>query len=178
MSGELLAARPTGLTLYAVVFDGSGRAWNTATSAFESIDTANWTDYDIPLAEQGGSGVYVGDFPAGVAAGTYRVVAYRQLGGSPASTDVPELAGTVSWDGQQEITPTNAGDGWDVETGINLRQALAVILAGAAGQTDGFQGAAPATGARFLAPDGSTPRITANTDANGNRTSVTLSPPS
>ena len=178
MAGELLTNYETGKTVYVVVLDGSGRAWNTSTSAFETIDTANWANYAVALTEQQTSGVYVGDFPSGIAtSGRYRAIAYEQLGGAPASGDLAVAGGVLDWNGALEVHLANAGDGFDVEAGINLRQAVAIVLAAVAGKTNGFLGAKAATGATFLAPDGSSTRITADTDEAGNRLQISLSPP-
>jgi hypothetical protein len=60
-----------------------------------------------------------------------------------------------------------------IETGINARQALSLILAAVGGNLSGA-----ATGVVVVKGGGvSATRITATTDLNGNRTSVTLSPP-
>ncbi len=101
MAGEIeLAYGTTGRTLYAVVRSTTGTVWNTAGSAFEAFNAANWADYDVALAEQGASGYYVGDFPAGiVTAGVYNVEARDRAGGSPAVTDPPAGAGSLEWTG-------------------------------------------------------------------------------
>lgn len=92
MAGELQAQHVTGATLYAVLVDASGGVWNGA--AFDSTPTSGeWTGYDIALAEQGGSGYFVGNLPA-VAVGRYSYRVHKQLGGSPASTD------PVIWTGE------------------------------------------------------------------------------
>ena len=62
--------------------------------------------------------------------------------------------------------------------GLTWWEMLAVVLAAVAGKTSGFQGIAAASGAMFFGPDGSSVRITADTDTKGNRTVITLSPPS
>jgi hypothetical protein len=65
-------------------------------------------------------------------------------------------------------------DAITVETGINARQALSPILGAAAGVLSGA-----GTGTIIIKGGGvSTTRITASTDASGNRTGVTLSLPS
>ena len=57
-----------------------------------------------------------------------------------------------------------------VETGITLRQAMRVILASGAGKTSGNENNNP----KFRDPADTKNRITANTDADGNRTAITL----
>jgi hypothetical protein len=64
-------------------------------------------------------------------------------------------------------------DGVVVEPGLNARQALALVLAGAAGALDG-------AGTAFVtihAAGGGTTRILAAADALGNRSNVQLTPP-
>lgn len=102
-------------------------------------------------------------------------------------TDGLNFTGTdvkATLDGE-EVTPTAASktgyklasDGLDsvvIETGLNARQALSVIAASAAGVLDGA-----ATEEITMAAAGvpATNRITATVDENGNRSAVTLSPP-
>jgi hypothetical protein len=78
----------------------------------------------------------------------------------------------------QELTGvflTAAGlDGITIEAGLNARQALSIAAAAVAGV---LAGAATATITISAAGVAVTNRITATTDASGNRTVVTLSPP-
>lgn len=99
MAGELQAPYLTGRTVYAVVRNAVGEAWNTDSEAFEAYQTANYADYAIALTEQGTAGqVYAGDMPA-AAAGVYGVTVHDQAGGSPAEGDLVVGAGSVEWDG-------------------------------------------------------------------------------
>lgn len=59
------------------------------------------------------------------------------------------------------------------ETGYNVRQTLALILAAVAGVASGVDTGSPV----FKAPDGTTTRIS-GTASDGNRSAITLSPPS
>jgi hypothetical protein len=71
---------------------------------------------------------------------------------------------------------TVAANGLDavvVESGINLRQATALALAALAGKASGLGTNAPV----FKGAGTNTTRIAATTDANGNRPTVTLTPP-
>jgi hypothetical protein len=102
-------------------------------------------------------------------------------------TDGLNFTGTdvkATLDGE-EVTPTAASktgyklasDGLDsvvIETGLNARQALSVIAASAAGVLDG---AATEEITMSAAGVPATNRITATVDENGNRSAVTLSPP-
>ncbi len=65
-------------------------------------------------------------------------------------------------------------DNITIEAGINLRQAVSLVLAALAGKASGLNANAPV----FKGANGTTTRISATTDASGNRTAVTLSPPS
>ncbi len=60
-----------------------------------------------------------------------------------------------------------------IESGLNARQALSIIAAADAGLISGQETLAPVIKGAGV----STTRITAVTDSDGNRTSVTLSPP-
>ena len=65
-------------------------------------------------------------------------------------------------------------DGITIESGINLRQSLSPILAACAGVLSGA-----GTGTVIIKnPGGSTTRITATTDASGDRTVIVLNLPS
>lgn len=88
MSAEIqIAYTETAVTLYATVRNSVGQIWNTAGAAFEAYQTANVTDYDVALAEQGtASRFYVGDMPA-VGDGVFSVTAHKRAGGSPAEGD-------------------------------------------------------------------------------------------
>lgn len=89
-----------GLTLYAIVRK-LGNPWNGA--AFETYNAANWTNYDIPLTEQGASGYYRGTFPAGITdVAKYTIMIYQQYGGTPVETDGVFGPATIPWDGSAE----------------------------------------------------------------------------
>lgn len=97
---KLIAYDTTGGTVYFIILDASGQARNG--SAFEALNPANWTTYDI-AATEGAGGVYLADCPA-LAAGAYNYVAYRQAGANPATSDVRVSTGSFVWDGSDEIT--------------------------------------------------------------------------
>lgn len=102
MANEIQAQTTSGLTLYAVLVNSAGQAWNG--TIWETIDAGNWTDYDITLTEAAG-GIYLGDMPA-VAAGTYQFVIYRRVGAVPAVTDNQVDSGSISWAGSVVTTPS------------------------------------------------------------------------
>lgn len=70
----------------------------------------------------------------------------------------------------------NGPDGWDsivIESGVNARQAQSICFAFAAGQTSGA-GSGTTT---IKNPAGTATRIVATTPGDGNRTSMSISPP-
>src|SRR4051812_22658040 len=78
----------TGQTIYAVVWNESGQAWNG--SAFATY-TSTRSTFAVSLAELGsGTGYYTGTFPG--AAGGRRWEYYLQAGGSPSQADDISLA--------------------------------------------------------------------------------------
>jgi hypothetical protein len=99
MANELHAETTTGLTLYAVLLDGTSQVWNGA--AWEAINGANWLAYDIAMAEVA-AGIYLATMPA-VVAGAYSYVAYSQAGVNPATTDRIRGTGYLQWDGVAEL---------------------------------------------------------------------------
>lgn len=103
MASELKHVDPgyTGSTLYAVLLDSSGQAYNGST--FEALTALNWATYDIALTEQASLGVFLGDMPA-VAAGLYTVLIYDRAGGTPATTDEHIGTGSMDWSGTAERT--------------------------------------------------------------------------
>lgn len=83
MSGELQAQATTGETLYAILLNASGQVWYTVTPAFENINAAHWTSYSLTMSEAAGTGIYIGNLPAGVtASGVYSALVYKQTGRS------------------------------------------------------------------------------------------------
>lgn len=105
---ELLAAYATGQTVYAHILNSSGERWNG--SDFETYASANYDTYDVSLTEQGGSGVYVSGFPAGITtAGSYAYFIYLQAGGSPAEGDVIIGTGTIDWTGSETTVVAASG---------------------------------------------------------------------
>lgn len=103
----------TGSTVYYVLVNQEGQYWNG--SAFEDLVVANWATYDIAMPETPASSYWhEGDMPS-VAAGTYYIIIFRQLGGSPAVSDImvsPSVM--VLWTGTALLdvaqTAINLGD--------------------------------------------------------------------
>jgi len=101
----------SGQTIYAVVLNPSGQAWNATSSAFETATAANWVNYAIAMTEQSAgnlTGIFAGAFPAAIAvAGVYTVIFRQQSGGSPAAGDLNNgmLGGQIFWTGSTEAFP-------------------------------------------------------------------------
>lgn len=104
MANELIINYPSSSTLYALLFDSTGNAWNG--SAFAAPGSANWLDYDIAMSEIAGTGIYRASMPA-AAAGSYGWVVRKQAGGSPAVSDIAVGSGEIEWDGTAEIMPAS-----------------------------------------------------------------------
>lgn len=101
MAGEIQTPfDQSGLTLYAQIRNIFGQIWNTASSAFQAYATANITDYDIALTEQGSaSKYYTGNFPTAIPRGLYFVTVKIRAGASPAESDLLAGAGEYLWTG-------------------------------------------------------------------------------
>lgn len=87
MAGEIKFAAGQAGTYYVAILDRAGQVYNFDSEAFETWSDGNWADYGLALAAIGTSGLYRNtSFPA-LAAGTYDVAIYQQLGGNPAAGD-------------------------------------------------------------------------------------------
>lgn len=107
MANERICTGATGYTIYEHLLDAQARRWNG--TAFEVYNAAHWSLYTLALTEQGVSGVYVGDMPA-CAAGTYTLVAYRQYGASPATSDpIYSTYSLVGWSGTLVVPSVSPG---------------------------------------------------------------------
>jgi len=124
MANELQAFAATGATLYALLLDGVGRAWNGTT--FVTIAGGSWPTYDISMTEAAG-GIYLASMPS-VAAGTYLFVIYQQAGAAPAITDTQRDTGEIAWNGSAVAAP--AGTGYASTT--QMRAYLSQVPAGVA----------------------------------------------
>lgn len=86
----------TGATLYAIIRHPNGQFWNNNTLAFENYNSAHWTNYAIALTETGATGLYAGTYPATISNVLTIEYIFNQQGGSPAVTDVPNIASARS----------------------------------------------------------------------------------
>lgn len=97
----------TGVVVYALVFDYTGKVWNGA--AFEAINVANWLNYDVVMPEESTTGIYMGTFPV-VSEGKYLVSFRLRVGVAPAATDTKLGSTDISWSGTLAM-PTMWGAG-------------------------------------------------------------------
>lgn len=156
----------TGETLYAVVLNSAGAAYNGST--FETLEADNWATYDIALTESDSLGIWLGTFPA-VAAGLYAIQIYQQAGASPATSDEQVGVGTLDWSGSAESTARTLLRTETLIDGKTVVESLQIIAATTAGKVSGA-----GTGTEvFKALDGATTRVTVTVDDDGNRSTVT-----
>lgn len=136
MANELVINHPTGSTLYALLFDGTGQIYNGAT--FGAPGSASWTDYDIAMTEaETATGIYRASMPA-VAAGTYGWVVRKQAGASPAVADIAIGSGTIRWTGTAEEA---------VPAAVNVTYSAGVALTGRLAEVTDLPAAAPTAAA-------------------------------
>ena len=103
MAKDIQMPYASGKTLYGVVLNSSGQAWNG--TSFETIATGDWTSYAAALTEASSSGIYQAAFPSGIStAGLYTAIFYQQLGGSAADSDLVVGCGEIQWSGSAEVT--------------------------------------------------------------------------
>jgi hypothetical protein len=187
----LLQATQTGVTIPTVttvgsvttVSDKTGYSLATAPPTAAAIATAVWQDTtagDFTVVSSIGKSLYTSGNAPGAASGIALVgsnvgAAASVTAGVTVSTNNDKTGYTVSTVSDKTgYSLAAAGlDSIVVETGVNARQALSPILAAAAGVLSG------ATTGTIVVKGGNvaTTRITATTDANGNRSAVTLSLP-
>ena len=135
----------------------AGQLWNG--TAFVAVAPSAWPACTVPLVEQTGvvngiavgTGLYYGNFPAAIPAGSYNVVYRQQAGSSPVSTDAgigaPDVP--IAWAGAVatptptptptvQLNPTLRANGvpFDADVGPDGTQATAVRFAGAVTRTD------------------------------------------
>ena len=99
MANEIRAFQYGATTLFSVVRNAAGQVWYPVGGTFEAWGTAARTavHYAIALVNKSG-GMFVGDFDAGIDAGTYIVVTHQQAGGAAADTDPAVYKEDGYWD--------------------------------------------------------------------------------
>ena len=106
MAGEIkFRNKDTGVTLYVPIQSEAGTYYNVATDALETLDPTHWYNagsnrYNVPLVETPAGGyLFVGTFPASLAAGWYYLYVTVQAGSDPAITDTSNVTISGYWDG-------------------------------------------------------------------------------
>ena len=97
MASELSVTNTTGTNVYAILIvstgsDG-GKYWKHDSSILETFSAANWGNYDVPLTEDAGTGIFRVGMPAVPSGNYYDVLFYARAGGSPAVSDTKLAAG-------------------------------------------------------------------------------------
>ena len=116
----------TGVVVYALVMDYTGKIWNGA--AFEAINAANWLTYAIATTEQSTTGIYMGTFPV-VAEGKYLISFRLRVGGAAATTDTKLADKIMEWAGTAQLASQ-----WNIGTRTLTSSVVTTIaqLAGSA----------------------------------------------
>ena len=84
-------------TYYTYIVNDAGEYWNNDGSAFEAYNASNWTDYALAMTQNGTSGDFMVDVPAGVDLETaqYDCEIRQQADVSPATTDTAVSGYTI-----------------------------------------------------------------------------------
>jgi hypothetical protein len=99
MSNELQLSFQGSANLYAIIRRHSDAwVWNNTRLAFETWNSANLDDYDLPLLDNGGD-LYQADWPNSMSPGRYRVLFYRLANSFPANEDLLLATEDVDWNG-------------------------------------------------------------------------------
>lgn len=98
MAGLIESIGTSGMTLYAVIRDTTGKVWNGST--FETYNVSNWATYAVSLTEQTSSGYYKASMPGSITSGKYTFAIHS---GSPATAGDPVFdRGFIDWNGSTE----------------------------------------------------------------------------
>ena len=92
--------QPDEANVYACVFNADKQVYDVVGNNWETWDDAQIDNYDIVLTENGGGGMFYGDFPAAIAAGRYSVTAFQ---GAKTATDKVLGSGNIVWNGSAEV---------------------------------------------------------------------------
>lgn len=104
MANEIHVIGPSTATCYVHILNSSGQRWNG--SAFEAFSAANYANYDVTVAEDSTTGIFIGTMPSTVPAGRHDIILFRQLGGSPADGDRAVGAQALQWSGSATAPAT------------------------------------------------------------------------
>lgn len=105
MAYEIQADYASGSVLYAIIRNPAGQVWHPAGRAFEEWGASGHalSDYAISLIDRSGNR-YVGDFDSTIPGGSYCIQVLRQVGASPADTDLLVCSRDILWTGAGELT--------------------------------------------------------------------------
>jgi len=108
---EILDYGVTGKVIYAWIRSrSSGQFWNG--TAMEPYAGGDYPSYDVAMPELGTSATYIFTCPAALPAGDdYDFLCRLQLGGTPATTDIPISEFSRFWDGTSLLPPGGGGGG-------------------------------------------------------------------
>lgn len=134
MAKEISVSYQPGYTIYATVRNASRQYANSASSAFETRNVANWTDYDVAVLDSDNIGTYEGNFPSWITlAGLYLIEARIRIGATPAISDPIIGEESFPWNGTAEgyvVTVVMTGTGANLVT-ITVNDTLSSVVAGA-----------------------------------------------
>ena len=130
MANEIQIQHASGKTLYAVLRNDQGQAYNTSSESFEAYATANYADYVVALTEQGtASGYYSATIPSTLTSLAQLSVDVRsQVGGSPAETDGFVGGGNIEWDGSAVRKLSDTSTSGQVGRALPMRIARGTMI--------------------------------------------------
>lgn len=131
MAGEIQASYKAGVTVYSLIRSpqSGGMIYDTVSGIFTDYSTSLYTNYTVSLTQQGtASAYYVGNFPTGIPAGDYNVVAKQQLAGSAAETDPTVAQGDVQWNGSRPLPLSDLATSGQIGQMAPLRVAYGTMV--------------------------------------------------
>lgn len=127
MASELIAYYQAGVNVYFTIRNRTGQIWNG--SSFGAYSTPSYSLYPINATQQGtASGVYAADFPSTIPAGVYSIIAYQQLGGSPAETDKVVAEGVFQWNGSAVMPLSDVATSGQLSLYLPVKPSYGVMI--------------------------------------------------
>jgi hypothetical protein len=106
MANELSTVAKTGSSVYCTLKSSSAKLWSTSANRFVSdmrpTDSNYDGEYNIPLSEQGSTGLFLGDMPSGLASDTLTIEFFS--GSSGVLYDAFIRGGTFNWTGSGAVS--------------------------------------------------------------------------
>jgi hypothetical protein len=157
------------LGVAATLADGTAQAGSSTTITLAAGDPAGANAYvDRAISIAGGTGVGQSRFVTAYSSTTKVATVHRAWDVTPDGTSQYAIGDTAA----ASLGPAGV-DAVTVEAGLNLRQAIAILLAYVAGVKSGVTTATPTVSN----PAGTATRAAPTVDADGNCSAVTLTPP-